>query len=90
MIALAIGVLVIETISNHAYQYNSKIFKQEEGGAIGLELVGVVANIYMCWWDKQLKTRISSEDVIIKLYKRYVDDINLVVDDRKDDTDTKL
>ena len=45
MFSTAIGIMIIETISNHGYQYNSKIYKQEEGGAIGLELVGVVANI---------------------------------------------
>ena len=48
MFCQAIGILVVENITNHRYQYNSKIFKQEEGGAIGLELVGVVASIYIC------------------------------------------
>ena len=61
MFCQAIGILVVETITNHGYQYNSKIFKQEEGGAIGLELVGVVGSIYMCWWDKQLIARTNDQ-----------------------------
>lgn len=89
MFSIAIGILVIETISNHGYQYNSKIYKQEEGGAIGLELVGVVANIYMCWWDKQLIDKVTENNMILELYKRYVDDSNMVVNDLRTDTTDK-
>ena len=90
MLSIAIGIMVAETITNHGYQYNGKIFKQEEGGAIGLELVGVVANIYMCWWDKQLLQRLAAENLKIEVYKRYVDDCNIVVDDFRDDTTDKM
>ena len=86
MFCQAIGILVVETITNHGYQYNSKIFKQEEGGAIGLELVGVVASIYMCWWDKQLIARTNDAQLILRLYKRYVDDGNVIVDDMQTNT----
>lgn len=86
MFSIAIGIMVIETITNHGYQYNSKIFKQEEGGAIGLELVGVVAKIYMCWWDKQLLQRAEAENLKLELYKRYEDDCNVAVDDFREDT----
>ena len=81
--------MIVETISNHGYQYNSKVYKQEEGGAIGLELVGVVANIYMCWWDKQLLQKVSENGMKIELYKRYVDDCDIIVDDFKEDTTDK-
>ena len=62
------------------------IFKQEEGGAIGLELVGVVASIYMCWWDKQLIARTNDAQLILRLYKQYVDDGNVIVDDMQTNT----
>ena len=87
MFSITIGIMVIETITNHGYQYNSKIFKQEEGGAIGLELVGVVAKIYMCWWDKQLLQHAAVETLKLELYKRYEDDCNVVYDFRRDTTD---
>ena len=90
MFSIAIGILVTETVTNHVYRYDSKILKQEKGGAIGLELVGVVANIYMCWWDKQLRSRIAAENMHIEVYKRYVDDINVVIDDYRDDTTDEI
>ena len=87
MFADAIGVLIIKTISNHVYQYNSTIFKQVEGGAIGLELVGIIANIYMAWWDKELIQLITNENMEVEVYKRYVDDINVVIDDFDENSD---
>ena len=81
MFCEAIRILIRETISNHAFQFNGNIFKQETGGAIGLELVGVIANIYMCWWDRQLIQLMNDQKLKPKIYKRYVDDINLIVED---------
>ena len=86
MFCQAIGILTVETISNHGFQYDAKIFKQEEGGAIGLELVGIVAGIYMCWWDKQLIERMNNAQLELKMYKRYVDDANVIVNDLRTDT----
>ena len=43
----------------------------------------------MCWWDKQLIQRTSAENLHMELYKRYEDDINLVVNDFKTDTTDK-
>ena len=79
MFSIALGILVHETITNHVFSYNNVIYKQEEGGAIGLELVGVVAKIYMCWWDKQLIQRTLNENLELVLYKRYEDDCNIIV-----------
>ena len=46
----------------------------------------MIANIYMCWWDKQLIEKMNNEQIILKLYKRYVDDSNIIVDDLRTDT----
>ena len=81
MFCEAIRILVRETISNHAFQFNGNIFKQEIGGAIGLELVGVVANIYICWWDRHLIQLMNDRNLKPIIYKRYVDDINLIIED---------
>ena len=40
----------------------------------------------MCWWDKQLIDKITGNNMILELYKRYVDDSNMVIDDRRADT----
>ena len=81
MFTIALGILVHETVTNHAFIYDSKIYKQEEGGAIGLELVGVIAKIYMCWWDRQLIQRTLEKGLQLVMYKRYVDDCNIVAVD---------
>ena len=86
MFCQAIGILTLETITNHGFRYDTKIYKQEEGGATGLELVGVVASVYMCWWDKQLIERMNNAKLELKMYKRYVDDANVIVNDLRTDT----
>ena len=80
MFPIALGILVHETVTNHAFSYNSVIYKQGEGGAIGLELVGMAAKIYMCWWDKQLIQRTLNENLQLVLYKRYEDDCNIIAE----------
>ena len=90
MVSIAIGIMVTQTITNHAYQHNNQIYKQEEGGAIGLELVGVIANIYMCWWDQQLLRRVEAENIRIEVYKRYVDDCNIIANDCREDTTDEM
>ena len=52
---------------------------QMNGGAIGLEMTGEIAGVFMMWWDKQLRERLDEEGIDVCMYKRYVDDINVVV-----------
>ena len=47
-----------------------------DGGAIGLELTGLLARIYMIWWDKRFLEKCAIVNIIPDIYKRYVDDIN--------------
>ena len=32
----------------------------------------------MAWWDRHLKRKLEDEGVKVKMYSRYVDDINIV------------
>ena len=66
-------------MKNHIYKVNGIIKKQSKGGPIGLELTGDIAQIYMCWWDRQFRTKLAESNIILLLYKRYVDDINLII-----------
>ena len=59
--------------------FQGRIYRQEEGGSIGLDLTGVVADIYMSWWDGQLFVLLRQERMLAILYKRYVDDINMLI-----------
>ncbi len=52
---------------------------RKEGGSIGLDLTGVVADIYMAHWDKEFQLKLQQHGINMKLYKRYKDDINLIL-----------
>ena len=62
------------------YQIDGEVYRQAEGGSIGMDLTGVVSDIYMIEWDKELIKKIHESSIMVKLYKRYKDDINMVLD----------
>ena len=43
-----------------------------------MELTGVVAQVFMVWWDRQLKQRLEGINVRLRMHQRYVDDTNVV------------
>ena len=57
--ALKIGLAVVMT--NHLYTFDGLVRKQREGGAIGLQLTGVMAEVFMEWWDQQLLQKLAEE-----------------------------
>ena len=89
MLAKAIEVGVKAVMGGHVYKFNGEIKHQKEGGAIGLELTGEIAGVFMSWWDKCLRRKLREDGISIVVYKRYVDDINTVVS-MKTRTDTEV
>ncbi len=79
MIAEALKVALKLILNNHCYMFNNEVKKQNEGGPIGLDITGVIARIFMSWWDRQINDRLQTNDVKVFLYKRYEDDINMCV-----------
>ena len=73
--ALRIGLDIV--MRNHVYRFDNCIRQQQKGGPIGLELTGNIAQVYMIWWDQQLKLRLDNLGLLVAMYKRYVDDINI-------------
>ena len=47
MFCMAIEVMVVRTMALHEFQFDGKMYRQKSGGAIGLDLTGVVADIYI-------------------------------------------
>ena len=78
MIAHALSITLRITLQNHVCTFNNKMYKQLSGGAIGVGIAGDVANLFMVWWDRQLQKRCQEQQIHLKLYARYVDDINIV------------
>ena len=67
-------------MSLHDFQFNGKIYRQVEGGATGIDLTGVITEIYMNYWDKELLKLLRVNLLIKVLYKRYKDDINVIIE----------
>ena len=44
-----------------------------------MDLTGVVADIYMNHWDRKFKEILQRKNIDVMLYKRYKDDINLIL-----------
>ena len=78
MLVEAVRVVLGRLLETHTYNFAGEIRRQKEGGAIGMELTGVVAQIFMVWWDRQLTTKLQEVNIDVKLHERYVDDTNLV------------
>ena len=73
--AIAGGVGVV--MSHHYYEVGGKIYKQSDGGAMGLDLTSISSKIYMLTWDMDVLAKMSELGIVIVLYKRYVDDITV-------------
>ena len=80
MMRESLKVVLTVIMKNHTYNFNNEIRKQKEGGAIGMDLTGYIANIFMSWWDRELIEKLATLGIKPFLYKRYVDDINMGVE----------
>jgi hypothetical protein len=79
MLVEAMKTALLFIMKNHVYTFNEVIYRQVKGGPIGLELTGVLAQVFMVWWDRQFKNEANDIGLRIHMYKRYVDDINIVM-----------
>ena len=84
MFCRAIKIIIEKTMTLHDYVFDGKIIRQKSGGSIGLDLTGVVADIYMCYWDKLFKQKLLDAEIIVMMYKRYKDDMNMLLENRKE------
>jgi hypothetical protein len=66
-------------MSNHFYKIGGKMYKQTAGGSIGSTLTGETSRVYMLDWDSIFLSKVKKLLIVIDLYKRYVDDITIVM-----------
>ena len=79
MITLMVVKAIEVVMKNHTYRFDGKIYKQKDGGPIGDEMSQAVARVVMIWFDDKFAEKCKEEKVEIILYKRYVDDGNMMV-----------
>lgn len=41
-----------------------------------MEITGVVAHVFMVWWDREYRKRLDANNIQLPLHKRYIDDSN--------------
>ena len=88
LLAEATKVVLKFLLQNHMYSFDGEQKKQRDGGPIGLVLTDAVAKIFMTWWDRKVKEKAEREGLEILLYKRYVDDINVIASVKKNEENT--
>ena len=54
------------------------MYRQTEGGPIGLDLTGALSRPFMMRWDRMYLDRVKKAGIKMRFYKRYVDDSNQV------------
>lgn len=79
MIAEALKIVLTTIMKNHVYIFNKELRIQKEGGPIGIDLTGELAQIFMSWWDRTLIQKMHDLNWNLMLYERYVDDIAICV-----------
>ena len=77
LITEALRIVLLTLLKTHTYDFAGILKRQKEGGPIGLELTGVVAQVFMVWWDRELKRRLDEFAFRMKMHQRYVDDTNV-------------
>ena len=67
--------LGVETMfDTHMYTFGGRIFKQSEGGPIGLRSTCAVARVIMNRWDAKWKDKLKINNIELESDARYVDD----------------
>ena len=79
MLTEALKIVLTTLMKNHVYDFKNELRKQKEGGAIGVDLTGELAKVFMTWWDKELLKKLEEIGIRPIMYKRYVDDIVIIV-----------
>ena len=68
----------VETsFGEHIYEFMDDLYKQLEGGAIGVRLIGEVAKVIMDRWAADMNACLRASKIEVFLLCKYVDDINL-------------
>ena len=78
MFCFAVRLMIVKTMSLHDFQLDGQLYRQSRGGSIGLDLTGVVSDVYMCEWDSRLIGMMEEAHMETVVYKRYKDDVDFI------------
>ena len=78
LLAEATAVSVRSVMNNHVFEFDGEVYVQTDEGSTGLRLTGVLAEIIMILWSKELSEKMTKAGVKNDLIPRFVDDITLL------------
>ena len=78
MLVLTMKAMTTFVMRNHIYRTGDQFYIQETGGHIGLKITTILAGIIMGEWDKQFNRMMDIRGIVLPVYKRYVDDVDIV------------
>ena len=76
-VGICIGVKLV--MKNHIYKFGETLRRQNDGGPIGVELTGGLADLFMLYWDKKFLKKLEELNINVKGYKRFKDDTNIIL-----------
>ena len=79
MFTEAMKIALLFIMENHVHTFDNEMKLQSKGGPIGLKLTGILAQVFMVWWDGEFKHKMENVGLRLWLYKRYVDDIDSIM-----------
>ena len=77
---VVVEILIKATFDNHFYKWGQEIYRQLEGGAIGLRATGSVARAIMGHIMEVIRGFMVDNGMPVHLLKKYVDDILIITD----------
>ena len=80
MTAKAVEIGIKAVMENNVYQFAEEVRLQKDDGGFGIELTGHLAKGVMVTWDQKFRRRLEELVVGILMYKRYIDDMNMVME----------
>ena len=78
MFSEIIGFAVNFVMNNHIFVFNGEIYVQQNEGGTGIRLTGVLAEIIMILWCKELAERLIKAGISNQIIPRFVDDITML------------
>ena len=79
MFTMAVIAGVMGVMDNHCYRFNGQTRRQADGGSIGNQLTGEVADVVMAWWSGEFSK--LSMSATIDIMPEFIIDSGLYVDD---------
>ena len=79
MFAMATIAGVMGVMNNHVYRFNKQTRKQNDGGSIGNQLTGEVADVVMAWWTGEFLSLAAKASQ--GLMQKFMIDSGLYIDD---------